>query len=61
MARAARLDVLMHDHALDHGPCEAGGLDLGLAFGDLVIGPGAAIVEMMQRRHHAGRAGLAHM
>ena len=51
----------MHDHALDHGPCKSGGLYLGLALGDLVGRPGAAVVEVMQRRHHAGRAGLADM
>src|SRR5690606_31428283 len=61
IAAAARLHILMHDDALDHRPCQAGGLDLGLAPGDLVLRPGASVVEVMQRGHHAGRAGLAHM
>ena len=60
-AAGTGLDVLVHDDALDDRPFEPAGLDFGLALQDLVKRPGAAVIEMVKRGDHAGRAGLPRM
>ena len=57
----AGLDLLRNGDALHHRPAEASGLDLPLALRHLLFRPGLPLVEVVQRGHHAGRAGLPHV
>ena len=58
---AARFDMLMHDHAFDDRPFKACLFDFVPALVDLVLRPGAAVIEMMQGGDDSRRTRLPHM